>query len=163
MPRTINYSLCWEDQDILKILHQEGHEILMIGSGGCLSFSSLAFQDVIAHIVDVNELQIKLIRLKVCAFKNLNYDECMYFFGTFTPPKKSLDRINILLHLLKYLPEDYQFVEDITVFASGKDGIFTAGTPIGKTTDYGAVDLFVDPNQLSFVTVNLIKPTKEVF
>ena len=70
MSRTINYSLCWEDQDILKILHQKGHEILMIGSGGCLSFSSLAFQDVSAHIVDVNDLQIKLIRLKVCAFKN---------------------------------------------------------------------------------------------
>ena len=64
---------------------------------------------------------------------------------------------------LSYLPEDYKFVEDITVFASGKDGIFTAGTPIGKTTDYGAVELFVDPNQLSFVTVNLIKPSKEVF
>ena len=64
---------------------------------------------------------------------------------------------------LSYLPEDYQFVEDITVFASGKDGIFTAGTPIGKTTDYGAVKLFVDPNQLSYVTVNLIKPSKEVF
>ena len=64
---------------------------------------------------------------------------------------------------LSYLPEDYEFEEDITVFASGKDGIFTAGTPIGKTTDYGAVELFVDPNQLSFVTVNLIKPSKEVF
>ena len=64
---------------------------------------------------------------------------------------------------LSYLPEDYQFVEDITVFASGKDGIFTAGTPIGKTTENGAVELFVDPNQLSFVTVNLIKPSKEVF
>ena len=33
---------------------------------------------------------------------------------------------------LSYLPEDYQFVEDITVFASEKDGIFNVGTPIGK-------------------------------
>ena len=64
---------------------------------------------------------------------------------------------------LSYLPEDYVFIEDITVFASGKDGIFNAGTPIGKTTKNGEVDLFVDPNQLSFVTVNLIKPSKEVF
>ncbi len=64
---------------------------------------------------------------------------------------------------LEYLPEDYIFENDITVFASGKDGIFNAGTPIGKTKDNGEVDLFVDPNQLSFVTVNLIKPTKEVF
>jgi rod shape-determining protein MreC len=64
---------------------------------------------------------------------------------------------------LSYLPEDYQFVEGITVFASGKEGIFNAGTPIGKTKVNGEVKLFVDPNQLSFVTVNLIKPSKEVF
>ena len=51
----------------------------------------------------------------------------------------------------------------MTVFASGKDGIFNAGTPIGKTKENGEVELFVDPNQLSFVTVNLIKPSKEVF
>ena len=64
---------------------------------------------------------------------------------------------------LEYLPEGYIFEDDITVFASGKDGIFNAGTPIGKTKDNGEVDLFIDPNQLSFVTVNVIKPTKEVF
>ena len=64
---------------------------------------------------------------------------------------------------LSYLPEGYQFVGNVTVFASGKDGIFNAGTPIGKTTENGEVELFVDPNQLSFVTVNLIKPSKEVF
>ena len=64
---------------------------------------------------------------------------------------------------LSYLPEDYEFEEDITVFASGKDGIFSAGTPIGKTKYNGEVKLFVDPNQLSFVTVNLIKPSKEIF
>ena len=64
---------------------------------------------------------------------------------------------------LAYLPEDYEFKDDITVFASGKDGIFNAGTPIGKTQNNGEVELFVDPNQLSFVTVNIIKPTKEIF
>ena len=64
---------------------------------------------------------------------------------------------------LEYLPENYQFVDGVTVFASGKDGIFNAGTPIGKTKENGSVHLFVDPNQLSFVTVNLIKPTKEIF
>ena len=57
--------------------------------------------------------------------------------------------------ILEYLPEDYEILEDISVFASGKDGIFTPGTPIGKTNDKGEVELFVDPNQLSFVTVNL--------
>ncbi len=57
--------------------------------------------------------------------------------------------------VLEYLPEDYEIFEDINIFASGKDGIFTPGTPIGKTNDKSQVDLFVDPNQLSFVTVNL--------
>ena len=57
--------------------------------------------------------------------------------------------------ILEYLPEDYEITEDTNVFASGKDGIFTPGTPIGKTNDKNEVELFVDPNQLSFVKVNL--------
>ena len=57
--------------------------------------------------------------------------------------------------ILEYLPEGYETIEDINVFASGKDGIFTSGTPIGITNTEGTVDLFIDPNQLSFVTVNL--------
>ena len=58
--------------------------------------------------------------------------------------------------ILEYLPDDYLISEEINVFASGKDGIFSPGTPIGKTNMNGEVDLFIDPNQLSFVTVNLI-------
>ena len=58
---------------------------------------------------------------------------------------------------LEYLPEGYEFTDDVNVFASGKDGIFNSGTPIGETTIEGEVNLFVDPNQLSFVTVILKK------
>ncbi len=61
---------------------------------------------------------------------------------------------------LEYLPEGYEFRDDINVFASGKDGIFNPGTPIGETTVDGEVNLFVDPNQLSFVTVILKKNEK---
>ena len=57
--------------------------------------------------------------------------------------------------ILEYLPEEYEIIDEINVFASGKDGIFSPGTPIGKTNENGSVNLFVDPNQLSFVTVNL--------
>ncbi len=57
--------------------------------------------------------------------------------------------------VLEYLPEDYEIIEGVNIFASGKDGIFSSGTPIGKTNDKEKVDLFIDPNQLSFVTVNL--------
>ena len=64
---------------------------------------------------------------------------------------------------LEYLPEDYEFKNDVNIFASGKDGIFTPGTPIGKTKDNGEVRLSVDPGQLSFVTINLIRLNKEKF
>ncbi len=64
---------------------------------------------------------------------------------------------------LEYLPEDYEVIENINVFASGKDGIFIPGTAIGQTNEKGGVDLFVDPNQLSFVTVNLNTQTKGKF
>ena len=63
--------------------------------------------------------------------------------------------------ILEYLPEDYEIIEDLNIFASGKDGIFTPGTPIGKTNYKGEIELFVDPNQLSFVTVNLNLLKKE--
>jgi rod shape-determining protein MreC len=62
---------------------------------------------------------------------------------------------------LEYLPEEYEIQEGVSVFASGKDGVFFPGTPIGKTNNEGVVKLFVDPNQLSFVTVVLINPTKD--
>lgn len=64
---------------------------------------------------------------------------------------------------LEYLPEEYEFKEDINVFASGKERIFIPGTPIGKTTEKGEVRLHVDPNQLSFVTVILTRNNKEQF
>ena len=64
---------------------------------------------------------------------------------------------------LEYLPEEYEFKEDISVFASGKERIFIPGTPIGKTTEKGEVKLHVDPNQLSFVTVILTRNNKERF
>ncbi len=62
--------------------------------------------------------------------------------------------------VLEYLPEDFEITEGINIFASGKDGIFTPGTPIGKTNNESEVELFIDPNQLSFVTVNLNVQTK---
>ena len=64
---------------------------------------------------------------------------------------------------LEYLPEEYEFKEDVNVFASGKERIFIPGTPIGKTTAKGEVILYVDPNQLSFVTVILTRNNKEQF
>ena len=64
---------------------------------------------------------------------------------------------------LEYLPDEYEFKEGVNVFASGKERIFIPGTPIGKTTENGEVKLYVNPNQLSFVTVILTRNIKRQF
>ncbi len=67
---------------------------------------------------------------------------------------------------LEYLPEQYVPKENVTVFTSGKDGIFSPGIPVGKTVvekNNISVKLFSDPNQLSFVTVQLIEINNEDF
>ena len=64
---------------------------------------------------------------------------------------------------LEYLPDKYKFKEGVNVFASGKERIFIPGTPIGKTIENGEVELSVDPNQLSFVTVILTRNKKREF
>ncbi len=65
---------------------------------------------------------------------------------------------------LEYLPDKFDITENVIVFTSGKDGIFSAGIPVGTTMiDKGEikVKLYSDPNQLSFVTVQLLKLMKE--
>ena len=64
---------------------------------------------------------------------------------------------------LEYLPDEYEIKEGVNVFASGKERIFIPGTPIGKTTENGEVKLFVNPNQLSFVTIILTRNIKRQF
>jgi rod shape-determining protein MreC len=66
---------------------------------------------------------------------------------------------------LQYLPELYEAEGNLTIFTSGKDGIFLPGIPIGKTVlenDKVKVRLFSDPHQLSFVAVQ-IKKRREKF
>ncbi len=68
--------------------------------------------------------------------------------------------------VLEYLPDLYEPYGNLTVFTSGKDGIFLPGIPVGKTEMDELdvkVNLFSDPNQLSFVTVQLINMSKDNF
>ena len=68
--------------------------------------------------------------------------------------------------VLEYLPDLYEPYGNLTVFTSGKDGIFLPGIPVGKTEMDELdvkVNLFSDPNQLSFVTVQLINTSKDNF
>ena len=111
---------------------------------------------LVGRIVDSNFLSSRVLLLtdlnsRVPVTLDSNSSQAILFGNGTKNPK------------LEYLPEEYTFTDDVNVFASGKDGIFTPGTPIGKTNENGKVKLFVDPNQLSFVTVNLIRRNKEKF
>ena len=68
--------------------------------------------------------------------------------------------------VLEYLPDLYEPYGNLTVYTSGKDGVFLPGIPVGKTEMEELnvkVKLFSDPNQLSFVTVQLINTEKKNF
>ena len=65
--------------------------------------------------------------------------------------------------ILEYLPEEYKVLPGTNIFTSGKDGIFTAGTPIGAINEKGEIKFFVNPSQLSFVKINLQNIEKENF
>jgi rod shape-determining protein MreC len=65
--------------------------------------------------------------------------------------------------VLEYLPEEYNVKDGINIFTSGKDQIFTPGTPIGRTNNKGFVTLHSDANQLSFIKIDLTKQKKESF
>ena len=61
---------------------------------------------------------------------------------------------------LEYLPEKFELNDKNLVFTSGKDGIFFEGIPVGNAIfedNKIKVQLFSDPNQISFVNVILDK------
>ena len=65
--------------------------------------------------------------------------------------------------ILEYLPEGYNVNQEIDVFTSGKDGIFSPGTPIGVTFSEGEVKLYSESSQLSFVKIDLSTRKEEDF
>ena len=61
---------------------------------------------------------------------------------------------------LSFLPERFEVEEEYKVFTSGKDGILSAGIPIGETYNEDGrlrVRLFSDPNQINYISVVLVK------
>ena len=115
--------------------------------------------NLIGRVVDVNYLSSRVLLLndlnsRVPVTLDSNSSQAILTGSGTNSPK------------LEYLPEEYEFKDEVTVYASGKDGVFTPGTPIGKTTSNSGtysyeVKLFVDSNQLSFVTVHLLRINKE--
>ena len=79
----IRYANCWEDADVLlrALCIRSGDRVLSIGSGGDNSFSLLVDDPELVVIVDMNPLQLQLIKLKKAAFETLDYGSFLQFLG----------------------------------------------------------------------------------
>ncbi|MDO8459796.1 MAG: DUF3419 family protein [Nanoarchaeota archaeon] len=83
MMENINYSLCWEDYDLVlnSLSISERDTILCIASGGENLFS-IALKNPKKIIgIDYNEAQIHLVKLKIAAIQTLNFYVFVNFFG----------------------------------------------------------------------------------
>ncbi len=68
---------------------------------------------------------------------------------------------------LEYLPDNFQNIDNLTVYTSGKDGVLFPGISIGKVISDEdddsrvKVKLFSDPSQILYVNVVLDKSNDE--
>ena len=117
MTEDILYSLVWEDTHVFKKIPKDGHRNIIIGSAGCSALSSFAYHNINLKIVDTNEEQLKLIRLKTIAFKYMNYSDCMFFLGVFTPSNNNNRRLELFNQISDYLPtKDVQYWENRSTY-----------------------------------------------
>lgn len=79
----LRYANCWEDADILLegLQAKPGAKILSVGSAGDNSFSLLATNPEMVVAVDVNKIQLHLIRLKKASIEALTHEENLNFLG----------------------------------------------------------------------------------
>lgn len=88
----IQYSMCWEDPFILlKALNiSEKDKILSIASGGENVLAMLLKNPKEIVAIDINKEQIYLLKLKLAAIKNLDFNEFVEFLG-FLPSDKRIE------------------------------------------------------------------------
>jgi len=79
----IRYANCWEDADLLLegLAPEQGARILSIGSAGDNSFSLLANKPDLVVAVDINPVQLKLIRFKKEAISQLDLGQYLELLG----------------------------------------------------------------------------------
>ncbi len=79
----LRYACCWEDADLLLqgLGSFDGAIVLSIGSGGDNSFSLLSQNPDKVVCLDVNKVQLSMVRLKIAAFKTLAYADFLEFLG----------------------------------------------------------------------------------
>src|SRR5688572_30460816 len=88
----IRYGSCWEDADILLegLSPAPGSRILSIASAGDNCLALLSKDPEILIAVDVSEVQLWLMELKMAAFRELEYEEMLSFLGV----EAAMDRLS---------------------------------------------------------------------
>lgn len=79
----ILYGQCWEDPEMDRIAFgtKRGETIFSISSGGCNALAFLLDNPAEVICLDLNPFQNYLLSLKMNAFKKLEYNEVLEFFG----------------------------------------------------------------------------------
>ena len=81
--RDVLYAQCWEDPEMDRIAFdiKPGDTVFSITSGGCNALTFLLDDPDKVICLDMNRFQNYLLRLKISAFKTLEYHETLEFFG----------------------------------------------------------------------------------
>ena len=100
----LRYANCWEDADVLLagLRVRPGDRLLSIGSAGDNSFSLLTQNPARVTAVDINAVQLSLMRLKAAAFRTLDHPDFLRFLG-FAPAAAS-DRWTLFQRVCRDLP-----------------------------------------------------------
>lgn len=83
MKSGILYGMCWEDPDIFTALVNEHDRVLTVCSAGDIALSVLTKKPAYVVALDTNSDQVELTRARVWAYKQLNYQDCHRFIGSF--------------------------------------------------------------------------------
>lgn len=100
----IRYAQVWEDADILlKALDiNENDNVLSIASAGENAISMLIKNPKIVYAIDLNDIQIIVVKFKIACYKYLEYEECMQLLGVF----ECDNRIDLYKKIKTHLPKD---------------------------------------------------------
>ncbi|MDP6642172.1 MAG: DUF3419 family protein [Candidatus Nanoarchaeia archaeon] len=100
----ISYSMCWEDPLVLlqSLDISKGDNVLSIVSGGENILAILLKEPKKIMGIDIKKEQISLIKLKIVAIKNLEFEEFVRFIG-FKPSK---NRMQVFETIKKNLEKD---------------------------------------------------------
>jgi S-adenosylmethionine-diacylglycerol 3-amino-3-carboxypropyl transferase len=104
--RDILYAQCWEDPEMDRIAFdtKTGDTVFSITSGGCNAMAFLLDDPAKVICLDMNRFQNYLLSLKISAFKRLEYDETLEFFGV----RPSKHRWDLFERLKPVLSEEEQ-------------------------------------------------------